>query len=443
MADDEEVSIDEFLQVNTKLLSIGAEIDELKGKLRELDKTEPTIDRDIESCEKELSEVESARELSRTAHLQSLAVVQEELSKLRKEMEDGAKREQDRVAELTTQIGALTKKIENDDQKIENLKEKLTADDQVIQRKATKFYGMLLREQAFRPYVDFLRVSRSLPMYLEDLGGRITSLRAGKGRVDATIRELTGQVNELRATHKSIKAQLRAKHQDLNGIHAQGVATQERLVNAGTEIENTQKAVTEANQRLELAKQQALELITQRETLEEQLAAMRKKFDEELAEIDRSRAEIEASLREMQTSKDQELNACNDRIQAIRKRLTYIKEKDNDPEVPRVDVDLQRQIERVRVEKAGLVHETQSVLDETKRLEVQLQQKTWDLQTLALKTQPTQALLGSAEFQQKFLLLKELVLQNMGLRDEVTRMTGRILELRQENDEIRRKLEGQ
>jgi hypothetical protein len=145
----------------------------------------------------------------------------------------------------------------------------------------------------------------------------------------------------------------------------------------------------------------------------------------------------------MQSSKDQELNECNNRIQAIRKRLTHIKEKDDDPEVPRVDVDLQRQIERVRAEKGGIVKETQRVLEETTRLEVQLRQKTWDLQTLTLKTQPTQALLGTPEFQQKFVLLKELVLQNMGLRDDATRMSGRILVVSEENDEIRKMLEGQ
>jgi hypothetical protein len=94
------------------------------------------------------------------------------------------------------------------------------------------------------------------------------------------------------------------------------------------------------------------------------------------------------------------------------------------------------------VEKSSLVKETQRVLTETKRLEVQLQQKTWDLQTLTLKTQPTQTLLGNPEFQQKFVLLKELVLQNMELREEVTKMTERILLLKQENDEIRKRLEG-
>jgi chromosome segregation ATPase len=235
---------------------------------------------------------------------------------------------------------------------------------------------------------------------------------------------------------------LKAKQQDLSAIEGQAAATKERLANAGTEIESTQKAITEANRRLEDAKTQTKALTAERESAEKQLSDLRKHFEDELAELDRAQAAVEASLIELQSSKDQELNAYNDRIQAIRKRLTHIKEKDDDPEVPRVDVDLRRQIERVRIEKADLVREKQRVLDETKRLEVQLQQKTWDLQTLTLKTQPTQALLKTPEFQQKFVLLKELVLQNMGLREEVTRMTGRILLLKQENDEIRKKLEG-
>jgi prefoldin subunit 5 len=138
-------------------------------------------------------------EEARAAHVQSLTAVKEELAKVRKALEDGSKKEQSRVAFLNDQIASLTQKIQDDDQRIENLKEKLTADDTVIQKKAAKFYEMLIREQPFRPYVEFLRVSQSLPMFLEDLGSRIASLRISKTRVDSTKREL----NELRATHKS------------------------------------------------------------------------------------------------------------------------------------------------------------------------------------------------------------------------------------------------
>jgi chromosome segregation ATPase len=439
----EEVSVEEFLRVNTAILAIGPEIHELESKLRELNKTSPNVEAEIRAAEEELSRVESAREHARLLHEQALAPIQEELLKLRQDLESEAKREQDRIAELTIQISTMNQKIIDDDQRIENLREKLTADDTVIQRKAAKFYAFLIREQPFRPYVDFLRVSRSMPMFLEDIGSSIASLRVSKTRVDASIRDLTAQVDDLRRTHKNIKGQIRSKHQDLKAIHTQAAAAKERFVNAGKEIESTQKTVNDANQRLEAAKDQTRELISERQSLEEQLAVLRKSFEDQVSEVERSKAEIEAQLNQIQSSKDEELNACNDRIQAIRKRLTHIKEKDDDPEVPRVDIDLRRQIERIREEKVGIVRQTERIVEETKRLEIQQQQKTWDLQTLTLRTQPTQALLGLSEFQEKFVLLKELVLQNMGLREEVTRMTGRIEVLRQENDEIRKRLEGQ
>jgi chromosome segregation ATPase len=443
MGDDDEVSVEEFLQVNTQALAIGAEIDELKSRLREFGKKLPNIDDDIQSSEEELRKLESARELARNTHQQSLTAVKADLATLRKEKEEAAKREHVRINELNAQILVVTQKIQEEDQLIDNLKEKLKTDDALIQRKAAKFHSMLLREQPFRPYVEFLRVSRSLPMYVEDLGSRIALLRVRRGRVDASMRDLTTQVNELRRTHSTIKSQLKAKQQELAAMQAQSVAANDRLTNAGKEIETTQKAVSEGNHRLALAKEQTQALLSEQDSLEGQLTEMGARFAEELAEVEQSRAEIEASVSELQSTKDQELNACNDRIQGIRARLTHIKERDEDPEVPRVDIDLRRQIERVRAEKAGIASDTQRVADEGKRLEVQLRQRTWDLQTLALKTQPTQAVLSMPEFQQKFLLLKELVLQNLGLRDAVTRMTGRILALKQENDAIRKRLEGQ
>jgi chromosome segregation ATPase len=443
MGDDDEVSDEEFLQVTTQNLSIGAEIDELKTRLRDFAKKWPDIDDQIQSSEEELRKVESAREFARATREQSLVAFRADLNELRQEVEEEAKREHARVTELASQISLLTQKIQDYDQQIDNLKEKLKADDVIIQRKTLKFQSMVLREQPFRPYVEFLRVSRSLPMYIEDLGSRIATLRVNRARVDTSVRELTAQISELRRTHASIKAQLKSKQQDFAAIQAQAIATNERLVNAGKEIETTQKSVSEANHRLELVKEQTQALLSEQSLLESQLTEMRARFAEELAGVERSRAEIEASLNDIQSAKDQELNACNDRIQAIRTRLTHIKEKDEDPEIPRVDVDLRRQIERVQAEKAEIVSDTQRVADEGKRLEVQLQQRTWDLQTLALKTQPTQAILAMPEFQQKFVLLTELVLQNMGLREAVTRMTGRILALKQENGAIRKRLEGQ
>jgi hypothetical protein len=69
-----------------------------------------------------------------------------------------------------------------------------------------------------------------------------------------------------------------------------------------------------------------------------------------------------------------------------------------------------------------------------------MKQKTWDFQTLAMKTQPTAGILAMPEFHEKFILLRELVLQNMEMKTEMARLTEIMVALKQENNAIRRRL---
>jgi uncharacterized protein YydD (DUF2326 family) len=122
----------------------------------------------------------------------------------------------------------------------------------------------------------------------------------------------------------------------------------------------------------------------------------------------------------------------------LRHKITFIKERDKDPDIPAVDVDLRRQIERVRAYQQDLVKESERCDEERKRLEVQIKQKTWDLQTLAMKTQPTANILANPVFHEKFVLLRELVLQNLELKMEMATLSEKAVALRTENNGIRK-----
>jgi chromosome segregation ATPase len=299
---------------------------------------------------------------------------------------------------------------------------------------------MLLREQSYCRYVEYLRLSRSVPMQIEDLGSRIASLRAQKAALENASTALWSTIETLGQNNRSIRAQIAAKATDRNDIHAEAAATRARLEDAGEEIKPTQKALLEANERLEAARARTAIVANERADAAARLADARRAMAAELAALEAERERAEAAVDQIQRARDRHFEAASERVQALRRRLAHIREKGDDPEVPRVDVDLRHQIERVRAERAELVREGQRVDEEARRVEVQLRQKTSELQTIAMKMPPTQGLLVMPAFQEKFVLLKELVLQNMDLRSDVTRLTERIAAVQRENAEMRRKL---
>jgi hypothetical protein len=82
------------------------------------------------------------------------------------------------------------------------------------------------------------------------------------------------------------------------------------------------------------------------------------------------------------------------------------------------------------------------MLEQAIRLvEEEINDKNLEIQTLTLKMPPTPRILAMPEFQQKQLLLEELVLQNRELRNTFAEMTERIVHLKAENAEIRRKIQ--
>jgi chromosome segregation ATPase len=366
--------------------------------------------------------------------------LKDELARLRRESDEKAKSIADRTSEITQQITEMTQKLKDQDEQIDGLRLKVRGHDARRARKQAKLEALHKREQFLRPRIEFLRISRSFPMYIEDLSSKIAALRRAKAASDDRVKDIREQAEELRREHREIKVQIRAKLEDVKLARDQSQSASDRLQHTGKEIAHTQKALADATNRLDQAKEQTQRLYREHEELKQQIVENRQRFEQDMADIDRCKAEFEANIAALRSTTDSEVTAYDERIQKLRHKLTYIKERDADPDMPRVDVDLRRQIERVRAYEEDLVKEADRCEQERKRLDVQIQQKTWDLQTLTMKTQPTPAVLALPEFQATFLLLKELVLQNMEVKVATAEMSERIEALKRENNLIRRRL---
>jgi hypothetical protein len=89
-----------------------------------------------------------------------------------------------------------------------------------------------------------------------------------------------------------------------------------------------------------------------------------------------------------------------------------------------------------------LVREGERCEEEVKRLDVQVKQRTWDLQTLVMKTQPTPSFSAMPAFPEKLLLLKELVIQILELKMENAARSERTIVLKAASKEMRKRLGG-
>jgi chromosome segregation ATPase len=277
-------------------------------------------------------------------------------------------------------------------------------------------------------------------MFIEDLSSRVFALRAKKAQRQSTIDGLNSQIENLRRAQMEAQSALDAKSCELRTYQAQAQVATQRLQEAASGIEHTERALDDAGQRLEHAREQTQRLVSEHAELDRQMVELHGRFAEEMADLDRCQAEFEANIVAIKNSKAGEMTAYEDRIQKLRHKITSIRERDSDPDIPAVDVDLRRQVERVRAYEQDLIKESERCEEETKRLDVQMKQKTWDLQTLAMKTQPTASILAMPEFHEKFILLRELVLQNMEMKMEMASLTERIVVLKQENNAIRKRL---
>jgi chromosome segregation ATPase len=435
------VSFEEFESIQLRLIETEQSNYQLRDRLQQLTKAEPDLESELRRVEEECETLEATRVELQTRHTQSLDALKQELDRLRREADENTKRSALRASDINVEIADLVQRAKEKDEAIDRLKTKIKSHDAVFQKKTAKLQSMIRREQCFRPHVDFLRVSRGIPMYLEDLSSRVAMLLARKADGDATLSSLTARTAELRRARDEIAGRIRARGAEVAARAEQAKAANARLENARREIERTERAVTEANQRLELAREQTQRLAQERADAERELAAVCEKYSAEIAEFERDEELFERQLGEIRDSRQSEVDTYNERIQVLRKKVTFIKDNDDDPERPRVDVDLKKQIEKIKADKAELIRETARVEEQTKRLDVQVQQKTWDFQTAAMKMQPTQEILKMPQFQEKSILLKELVLQNKDLRVEVTKWSEKLIALKQENNEIRRQLE--
>ena len=437
---DDMVSEAEFEEFQANLEKLGQEIFERKETLKKLKKENESFD----SLQQQLERLRSDREGMMTRHEQSLAVLREELEKKKREAEEqaekNAKEQNDRMTEVNQEIATLQQEIKEKETAVDRLRIKVRSHDSNIQIKTTRLQRLIRQEEGLRVILRFLEASRPIPMYIEDLSVRVARLTEVKESKVEQLRELRAKYAELQKQNSDIETKMNTKNLEVTATKRTLELNGERLRAAEKEMESTRKTLDEARERLKVARAQTERLVNERKEIEERADQQKAEIEAELKGYREKQAELDKELEAAKGGNSDEMKTYDEKIAKLRKKLTYIKDNDADPDVPRVDRDLQRQIDKVIAEMSDLEKDTATCREEAKRLDIQVKQKEWELQTICLKMEPTKEIQDMPEFMEKTILLEELVLQNKALRTRFEELSERVVALKQENIDIRRQL---
>ena len=398
--------------------------------------------KDFQEKKDQLASLEKQREESRNRHNESLQAYRDELAKLQKQaaeqQERNTKEMNEKVNELNEKLSVLNKQIKEKEDENDKIKGRIKLYDNRLHQVNADIDKAKRREKKFRPTLEFLRMSRSIPMYLEDLNMKIYKQKAIYQKNISEISELENKLADIEKRDQDVNLQTIDKTGALQAEKARLKKSAEHLEEAIGETKKLQRALDDAKSRFQNAKSMTEKTIIDRKEMTEKYKATKAQLEAEYLELQKVSDENKEKLNEIQGESAKEIAAYDKKIKEARKKITMIRDNGIDPDNPSVDHDLESQIVKVIQEKKEMEKQIALIEDEIKDLDKLIVKKDEDLQTLTLKMKPTPKILSDPEFQERQILLEELVFQNKTLRDTFMEMANRIQKLKIENENIRK-----
>lgn len=435
------ISEDEFMSFQTRMNAVRKETFNLKEKVKELMKTNA----EYQSLKTEVENLEKQKADSKKRHQESLALVQEEISSLKQKL---IQLKEQNETDQNNQFKDLTDKIETHKQKIEVKESKIAMLTQNNKKFETRFIKkkrdldqLRARCKKLQPVVDFLQTSRSYPMYLEDLKMQKRHLLSKLQKLNDAKADLIKRQENLDAFNRSIAIKIQLKNQELSMANSRLEATKTRIQSAEKEIAQTQDAIAAAKTRLDACIAENQAYIEQQEQELKKYTVVNDEYTKQLNELTEQYNGLVTSLDDQKKKLEDDKVKWKQQATELRKIVIQLKDTGIDPSIPRIDVELQKKIEGIIFDKeriskhmAQLRQDIQGKKNEIDTIEFQIQNQT-------LKQQPTLQITQSPDFQQKQLLLEELIIQNVDLNKQIVEFQKKIQELKSDSDQIRKSLQ--
>lgn len=426
------ITEEEFNVFQSQLVDLGQQNFKLKEELDIL--TEKNAE--LPKLKAELAELESSRESAKERHAQAMEVLREELSGLQKrateQAEENAKRTTERLTQLKRSIQETNQEIKSKEEQVEDLQHQLRSFEVRIQQKNLKAERLEAKEKTYEPFIEFLHGARAFPMYIEDLEAHLIQINSVIHAREQELAELDERVASLRSQNDTLEKQILEKDGETQASRVALDDLKSRVKNSHTQIEKTKLAREELAKKLIEARDAAQKTVEERESELARLASKRVELEAMIEEKTQEKDHLQQELDQMQADTDAQVSTHAVKVQELRKKLSVIKETGEGEEIPRVDRDLQFQINHIIQEKKQLADNTQMLQQAIELVEEEMDDNDRAIQALTLRAAPTPRILAQPEFQEKQLLLEELVLQNKGLRNTLSDIKAKIARLKAE-----------
>ena len=423
-----------FNELQSKIIELSQQNYDLREELKVLQKTNtnlPQYKEELEKCEKEREEIN-------LFYTQTIQTLEKNLQNVRDKAEKKQKCEifklKEKINSVNEQIKEVKKNTKKSDEEIEEMKSLINEFEQSHQKKQIKLDEYNKKLEKLKYVVRFLKGTKRLPMYFEDLESRICMININKKKYDDDLADVYQQVTELHKQNVEYEKKIKTNNDLLNKSKADLESHLDEIKQASVQISNLNKTLSNSNQ-IYLELQSESERITEEyqnrfDEIEKEKTIKLNKCNEKVKEL----SILEDQLSEMKKRSDTKINDLNAVIKEQRKRLSNLNENGFDEEIPRVDIELQEQIDKVKLQKEELKDHIKMLEEALYLAKNELTEKDIENLKLIFNIEQITKINNSPEFQQKKLLLEELIYQNNQLNIMVNEMTKKIELLSKDNE---------
>ena len=281
-----------------------------------------------------------------------------------------------------------------------------------------------------KPIQKMLINVKGLPLSIEDVKMRTVRMKEKidsykdkdyeskiiNERLKANFKEVEKEIFELRKNNKNIENEVEASKKMLEDLEKRIDETVKTLKERELLLEKHKNEVSSVEDE---KKNELQKLVEEEEELKKLIEEKQNEINSFNDNLEREKAAASSSIE--QSSK---------RINEIRENINYLKEHGEDELTPRVDkeltlkyTDLTEKLNATLKEKSVIEYNIASSLSQIESVQKRLH-------FLTLKMDPTPKIIGSAEFESKQLLLEEMIMQNIGMDEEIKELKSQIEEIK-------------
>lgn len=419
---------DEYEKITMETAIIGQKIMELEGTLTDYCKKIELIPELTERIEKlKLEKEEILKEYEK-----KIKDVKDQCEREKEEKKKQAENLSSEITRVNEQIEYIKNQIKEKESENVELKNKI--DDLISHRNTLK-----QKVEAYTPVIEFLKRTRNLPMYLDDLEGRMVTLQRIKENCYKEFMQKEEVVQELQSKNVELQRSI-DKQREINVSLEEELEGLKEEINAENgKLNDAKEAVTSTQKKINDKKSEIEDLLRQREAELEKINSKKPEMEIKLKQQEEVKQRLKQQLDDLRNRTKAELSESNEKITLLREKLSNIKNNGCDDDIPHVDLELKSKINAIIMEKEQLIEQSKMLSQAIDDIKKEIENTDIKIYKHMFRSIPPENVLSNPEFKSKMMQIEEYVIQNITLESSIKEMTQSIDELRKERIELEAK----